>query len=186
MIVLGFDISSSVIGWASLSLSSEGEVSLLDYGCIKPPPSKSGTLSFRLSAAYDDIKCIISKVSPDVISIEAYANKFTKGRSSAHTIMILSVFNEIVSFCSYREFGISTKSYPVVSIRSALSKFFNKKLVSKDDTFIFIKNMFPSFRPKINRAGNIKKESYDESDAIAVALTYIIKEVLNVEDNINK
>lgn len=186
MIVLGFDISSSVIGWASLSVNSSGSVKLLEYGSIKPPSAKSGTLSFRLSAAYDGVKAIIEKVSPDVISIEAYANKFTRGRSSAHTIMILSVFNEVVSLCSYREFGLGTSSYPVVSIRSSLSKFYNEKIISKEDTFIFVRKRFPGFVVRLNRAKNIRKESYDESDAIAVALTYIIKEVSYVKNNINE
>ena len=175
MIVLGLDISSSTIGWAALK-SDCGGVSLHDYGHIKPPGSKKGSLVFRLNGAYDDMRSLFLKINPDVVAIEAYANKFPRGRSSAHTIIILSTFNEAISLCCYRAIGIEPEKYTVSSIRSSLSKFYNEKIASKDDVFMLMSKKFDSFNVIQNRNGLPRKECYDESDAMAVALTNLIKE----------
>ena len=172
--VLGMDISSSTIGWALLSRGDEP--SLLDCGYIKPPKSKSGSIASRISVTYDMIVDLLENKGPDDISVESYANKFTAGRSTARTIIVLSVFNEVVSMACLRATGIETKKYAVSTVRSSLSKMAGRKITSKDETFEFICEYFPNFQTRENRNGNIAKECFDEADAIAVALTYIYKE----------
>jgi len=171
--ILGLDISSSTIGWAVIE--SEEKFCLKEYGHIKPSRKLKGTE--KLSDAYDKIKKLIKEVNPDIICVEKYASKFSRGRSSANTIIVLSTYNEMVSLCSFREFGIHTTAYAPVSIRSEMSKHFDKKIKSKDDAFDFVKNNIENFKTTLNRVNNIKKECYDESDAVCVALCYHIKKL---------
>ncbi len=179
--ILGLDISSSTIGWALVSYKDEGKPSVISYGHIKPPGSNKGSLTYRISCAYNQIEDLLHSLGDiDAVAIEAYANKFTKGRSSARTIIVLSVFNELVSLACFKTLNIEPKKYAVVTIRSCLSKFFNKKIESKDDAFLSIEKYFDEFNTRLNRKGSIKKECYDESDAIAVSIAYIHKEILNV------
>ena len=176
--ILGLDISSSTIGWAVLVDSSD-KITLESYGHIKPPPSKSGSLTHRINSAFDSVSLLLSDLDPDFVAIEAYANKFTSGRSSARTIMVLSVFNELSALACLRALNYEPKRYNVLSIRSIISKFYNTKIVSKDETFDFIRSKFNNFSILKNRNDNIKKECYDEADAIAVALSHIISEDKN-------
>lgn len=173
--VLGLDISSSTIGWALIEYDSK-EYKLKEYGHIKPPKKKNYSDSERLSKTYTLIKDLIQKLSPDSIAVEKYASKFSSGRSTARTIIILSVYNEIVSLCSFREFGKETDKYAPVTIRSQISKYFDEELKSKDDAFEFVCNKVENFEKKLNKVSNIKKESYDEADAVCVALCHFIKE----------
>jgi Holliday junction resolvasome RuvABC endonuclease subunit len=176
--VLGLDISSSTIGWSLIEFDDK-VVKLSDYGYIKPPNSKKGSLSYRLDEARKEIEGLILKKNPDFVAVEDYAKKFTKGRSSAHTIIVLSVFNEMCCLSAYRLIGKDVYRYPVATVRSTLGKHFGIKIVSKDDIFPVIVSKCKKFVPKINRVGNIKKESGDEADSIAVALTFILKEFDN-------
>lgn len=177
--VLGLDISSSTIGWALLT-ADKGSVSLSSYGNIKPPSSKKGSLAYRAHLASIEVTQLIREVSPEIVVIEAYANKFPTGRSTARTIIVLSVFNEVVSIASLKEMGQDPVRYPVVTIRSQISKAYGEKISSKEECFEFICKRFKNFSIRKNRAGNISKEVYDEADAIAASLTYCIKENIGV------
>ena len=173
--VIGLDISSSTIGWALLSFDDSKNIRLDDYGHIKPPASSKGTLSYRVSSAYDLCKNLLVNINPDYVAVEAYANKFSHGRSSARTIIVLSVFNEMICMASLRALEKEPFRYAVSTIRSSISNFLDKKMVSKDDNLDLIKGYFNNFKVSLNRNNKIKKESYDEADAISVALCHIIK-----------
>tara|TARA_B100001094_G_scaffold333399_1_gene411491 strand:- start:15095 stop:15664 length:570 start_codon:yes stop_codon:yes gene_type:complete len=173
--VIGLDISSSTVGWAVLAYD-KNNYKLEEYGHIKPLKSNKGSLSVRAADYLDKITNFLPKKSPDSVAIEAYANKFSKGRSSARTIIVLSVFNEITSVGSIKSIGIEPDSYAVSTIRSILSKIAGNKISSKEEAFDFILNHFDDFKIRKKRTGNIKDECFDEADAIAVALTHIYKE----------
>jgi Holliday junction resolvasome RuvABC endonuclease subunit len=175
--ILGLDVSSSTIGWAILGYEEE-HVTLEASGHIKPPPSKSGSLTYRLNEAFEKVNELFEELQPDDVAIEAYANKFASGRSSANTIIVLSVFNELSALACLRMLGYESHRYTVSSIRSKISKHYNKKIVSKDDMFNFIIENFKDFSIIKNRNNAIRKECYDETDAIAVALSHIISEYL--------
>ena len=172
--VLGLDISSTTIGWAMISYDKEN-YSLESYGHIKPSKNKKYSKIEKLSMTYDMVKEVVHKLNPDEIAIEQYASKFSSGRSTARTIIVLSTYNEALSLCCYREFGKIPFRYAPVTIRSSISKYFDKKIKSKDDAFEFVCNNVSNFKTKTNRLLNIKKESYDEADAICVALCHFIK-----------
>ena len=173
--ILGLDISSSTIGWSILEYDDK-QIILKEYGHIKPPKSSKGSLTFRVSAAYDEVYDFLKKKKPDAVASEAYANKFPRGRSTARTIIVLSVFNELVSMACLKGLSYEPEKYAVMTIRSMLSKLAGYKITSKEDCFEFIRKNFSNFSLRNNRNGKIAKECYDESDAIAVALTYILKE----------
>jgi len=173
--LISLDISSSTVGWALFSFSKD-EFSLIEYGHIKPEKSSKGSLAYRAANYLDKISEFLIQKNPDCVAIEAYANKFPKGKSSARTIIVLSLFNETTSMASIKSIGVEPKSYPVMTIRSCLSSFSGSKITSKEDCFNFIKNNFKNFNLKYKKTGKIKDECYDEADAIAVGLTHIIKE----------
>jgi Holliday junction resolvasome RuvABC endonuclease subunit len=173
--ILGLDISSSTIGWSILEYNDK-QIILKEYGYIKPPNSSKGSLTFRVSAAYDEVYKFLKSKKPDAVASEAYANKFPRGKSTARTIIVLSVFNELISMACLKSLKYEPEKYAVMTIRSMLSKFAGYKISSKEECFEFIKKYFSNYSLRNNRNGKIAKECYDEADAIAVALTYILKE----------
>lgn len=181
--VLGLDISSSTIGYALLQYDDLLNINLIEYGFIKPPKSTKGSLAFRANEAVKKCNALMSKMLPTSVAIEAYANKFSAGRSTANTIITLSVMNEAVSIGCINTMGIDPIKYPVVTIRSVLSKHLSMQIVSKDDVYPAICNSFKSFLAPTNRRGLPAKEAGDIADAIAVALTHIIKEGSNGKAN---
>ena len=122
-----------------------------------------------------EITKLIQDVNPDFFAVESYANKFSKGRSTARTIIVLSFFNELTSMACLKTLGYEPEKYAVVTIRSSLSKLFGSKIISKEDSFEYIKNNINGFVANKNRNGRISKEAFDEADAIAVALTFFQK-----------
>lgn len=173
--VLSLDISSSTIGWALIEYNKE-EINLLEYGYIKPPKKKRGSLSLRLSKTVDMITELIADTHPDEVAVEDYARKFSKGRSTANTIIILSTFNETVCLTAFRIMSKDVFRYPVATIRSHVGKLFETKIVSKDDVFPEIVKKSKIFKVELNRNNNTKKESGDVADAIACGLTHALKE----------
>ena len=171
--VIGLDISSSVIGYGIIEFD-ESTISLVKYGHIKPPSSDKGSLAYRGLEASKDVRDLLKKESPDAVAVEMYANRFSAGRSSARTIIVLSFFNELMSLTCLDSIGIETDRYTVANIRSTISKYLKNKSISKDQIFEVIKLTFPNFKPRINKNGNIGTESFDQADAIAVAFCHAI------------
>lgn len=171
--VLSLDISSSVIGWSLIEFDSSKEI-LKSYGHIKP--KKTTHIEEKLQYTKKEIIKLIADTNPDCFAVESYANKFSKGRSTARTIMVLSVFNEFINYLIYNETGKISSRYPVVTIRSQISKMLGKKIVSKDEVFENVKDYFKNYKIVYNRNNKVRKECYDEIDSIAVGLCFINKE----------
>ena len=172
--VLGLDISSNTIGYAIIEYN-DNSMSLIKTGHIKPPPSSKGSLTFRAMKASEKIRELLEKENPDHVAVESYASRFTAGRSTARTIIVLSFFNELTSLICLQTLKFETDKYPVTSIRSTISKHLNIKSVSKDDVFNLMRSTFPNFKVGLNKVGNISKEYFDQADAIAVAYCHAIK-----------
>lgn len=169
---LSLDISSTTIGWALMG-NSEDKITVLEHGHIKPP--KEGlSLANRALKSQPLIRDLIRKYNPDKISVEDYVTKFSKGRSTARTIVVLSVFNEAMTMVCIEETKVDPDRLAVISIRSLISKSFGLKITSKEECFEFIKEI-PSFTVKTNKKQNIKKETFDEADAVAVGIATIIR-----------
>lgn len=164
MICLGLDISSSTIGY---TVCTDGV--LTAQGRHKPLKTKHKkkilTIAERLSETYKSIFDIVGKISPDEIVIEDYARKFSQGKSSAATIIILSCFNEVVSMACIDSIGVIPKKYPVSSIRKTMGL---SGKVEKEDVLEKILEIYPNFKVCKNRVGGTQKETFDEADSLAV------------------
>lgn len=161
-------------------ISAQRDVTLSLMGYIKPLPARKGkntySVSRRLSATYDAVEKLLDMVQPTTVAVEDYARRFSQGRSSAQTIILLSVWNETCSLVAFRKIGKDTFKYPVVSIRAEIGRHFGVKIVSKDDIFPEIVKNCKRFAPEKNRSGNVKTESGDVADSIAVGITHIVRE----------
>lgn len=175
--LLALDISSSTIGYAYFEYDDQA-ASLLDYGYYKPPSKvkAKGVLPHRLDKALQGFDKLLKKYNPTEIAIEDYAKQFSKGRSTAQTIIMLSVFNELISLAAYQSLGKEAFKYPVTTIRSVIGKHFGEKIVSKDEVYPVIVKHCVSFIPAQNRKNKDAKEAGDVADAISCGMTHIIKQ----------
>lgn len=176
MLILGLDISSATIGWSVLEVVDD-KYSLKSFGHIKPISKKKSddNFCFRLNYAFDAITELVRKEKPDVVAIEDYAKKFSAGRSSANTILILSSFNEVCGLAVFRESKITPVRIPVTTLRKIVKNEFNCNIDDKPDVLAFCQKTFNNFLTQNNRAGNIKKEAFDEADSIIVSLGYYLE-----------
>jgi len=173
MKTLSLDISSSTIGWSLLILNKENNLELKKYGYIKP--TKKGTLAERAIDAVEKYKKILDDTKPDEVIVEDYANKFSKGKSTARTIIVLAVFNETIKIATIEHVKIIPVSYPVTTIRSVVKKHYGFEIKDKEQVMDFCKSNFENYKSVLNRNDNIKKECYDECDAIVVGVCHYIK-----------
>tara|TARA_B100000579_G_C22832476_1_gene856790 strand:+ start:2077 stop:2616 length:540 start_codon:yes stop_codon:yes gene_type:complete len=170
--VLSFDISSSVIGWSKISFD-ENSIELINYGFFKPIKSK--IIEERLLFVEKEIAKLCEENNSDFYAVESYANKFPKGRSTANTIRVLSVFNEVVNLSIYKSTGVVAHRFAVSTIRSSVGKNYGTKIVSKDDTFNLLKNVFKNYKVVYNRNNKVSKECYDIVDSFAVGVCFSYK-----------
>jgi len=177
MLTLGLDISSATIGWALLS-EIDSNISLISYGHLKPPNKKDAGANptSRIDFAFNEVKKLIDIHNPDTVAIEDYAKKFSRGKSNINTILLLAAFNEASGLSCYRAMNKEPVRISVNSLRSVVEKKFGESIGGKEEVLKFCKKIFTNFNTKLNRAGNIKIECYDEADAIIVAVGYFITE----------
>lgn len=163
--IIGFDISSTTIGYA---VFTDGEIT--GQGYVSPPPKKFGSLCLRLYETLKEINEVLTKEKPDLAIVEEYAQRFTKGRSSAHTIKMLAVFNEMITLACYTHMKKEPIRYMPATIRKTLGL---KSPVEKIDVLNRVIELHPNFKTKLNRIKNIRKENYDEADAAATVIHYL-------------
>jgi len=183
--ILSLDISSSTIGW-SLFRINDNKIILDKFGHIKPPSKaaaekKSLGLSYRLSEISKSAKELLKKTDPDTVVVEDYAKRFSRGRSSANTIIILATVNEVISLECFNKLGKEVFRMPVSRIRKILKDKYKEQSLDKDENLLLMNGLFGSFSTKLNRAGNIKKECYDEADALAAGLAFCIDRLKDKE-----
>jgi len=170
--VLGFDISSSCIGYSVLDIDDDKNISLVKAGFLKP--IKKGSLIERIVDTRDHVKNIIETYQPNYIGIEDII-QFMQGKSSAKTIIMLTTFNRMVCLCAFDYLKHSPELFNVMSIRHGLKM--QKNLPKKEDMpELVAKHLnitFPyEWTAKGKKKGAIKVESYDIADGIAVSLYY--------------
>lgn len=177
MIVLGLDISSATIGWSVLLKNSSG-ITLVDYGHLKPPSKKKAgdSPTTRINFAYDQMQKLVKKYKPDTVAIEDYAKKFSRGKSSINTILVLAAFNEACGLSCFRATGKEPVRMPVRTLRSLVEKEYKESIKDKDEVMTFCQKIFLNFKTQLNRAGKIKEECYDETDSIIVALGFLLEQ----------
>jgi crossover junction endodeoxyribonuclease RuvC len=170
--ILGFDISSTTTAYCVFQIDNKNIIKI-EHGFFKP--KKDGSIFERLLKLEENINNILDKYKPDEIAIEDIA-QFMQGKSTANTIITLALFNRIVGLTCHKK-NLSPTLYNVLRIRHAIKT--NKKPPKKEEIPEVLENKLNIKFPYLyDKKGNIKKESYDISDAFAVCLTHAIKSKL--------
>lgn len=169
--VLGLDCSSSTVGWGLLTIEEEPQ--LLAFGNFQPPKAKFPLMD-RLNFCYNKTKEICEEFKPTIAAVEDIFI-FFKGGSKAQTITILTAFNRVISLSAFRNTS-ELKLYTVHEIRKAIKE---KLLLEKNPEKELIPDLIQEylsegFKPELNKKGFSKKESFDESDGIAVAWAHVL------------
>jgi Holliday junction resolvasome RuvABC endonuclease subunit len=167
--VLGFDVSSTTIGYCVLEVDeAAGKIDFTYANYLKP--IKKGTIIERIVDTRNKIQLIIDQVKPDYIGIEDII-QFMQGKSTAKTIITLTTFNRMIGLLSHDYLQKSPELFSVMTIRHGLKV--GKVLPKKEDMpDLVAKHLGITFPYEMNKKGNIKVESYDMADGVAVALYY--------------
>lgn len=172
MKIMGFDCSSTTVGWGVIEYDAEFNIVNIASGWFKP--SKTGTIFERLDLVRKEINNLLQTHQPTLIAIEDIV-KFMAGKSSAQTIITLSVFNRTIGMSCYDFLGKSPELLSVMTIRHKIKS--GKVIPKKDEVPACLEKILNiSFNWTYNKKGNIKEESYDEADGLAVATTRFLQE----------
>ena len=169
MRVLGFDVSSTTIGYCVLDVDlTYNTITFVSASYLKPV--KKGSIIERIVDTRNKIQKIISDTEPDLIAIEDII-QFMKGASTAKTIIMLTTFNRMIGLAAYDYAGKVPELFSVMSIRHGLKT--SKDLPKKEDMpELVAKHLGIKFPYEINKKGKVKVESFDMADGVAVALYY--------------
>jgi len=162
---MGFDCSSTTIGWSVLEVDGYN-ITYLDSGYIKP--LKKGNIIERIANARASIQLLINKQQPDEIAIEEII-QFMAGKSTAKTIIMLTTFNRMIGLVAYDYLQTTPYFHNVMSIRHGLK--LNNIVPKKEDIpNLVAQHLNISFPWAHNKKNKPIVENYDRADGIAVAL----------------
>ena len=168
--ILGFDVSSTTIGYCVLEIDDQNEINFVYANYLKP--IKTGSIIERIVDTRDKIQAVIDQVKPDEIGIEDII-QFMQGKSTAKTIIMLTTFNRMIGLCAYDYLKRSPELFSVMTIRHGLK--IDKVLPKKEDMpELVAQHLRITFPWETNKKGKIKVENYDKADGIAVALYYAL------------
>jgi len=171
MRVMGFDVSSSTIGWGLFNIDKKNNIKLLTSGFFKP--AKNGNLFENLRALQEEINQLLKQHSPDQVSIEDIV-QFLPRQSSANTIIKLAIYNRIVGLTVFNYLGKPPELCSVLAIRHGLKQ--TKDLPTKDQIPALVESLLKIKIPKqLKKTGSLKEEFYDQADGIACGLFYCYK-----------
>lgn len=165
--ILGLDISTSVIGMCAISL--DDKLHNLSFLNLK----REKNLYEKAYAFRDEIlkyKGIITE-----ISIEDAFVKYKPGKSSAETVALLGKFNGMCSLMSYITMGVVPVHYNVNSARKLVFPDikFPRGYSRKEIIHHNVSKLWPEIEWPIGpRSGKYIKQCYDMSDAAVMALTH--------------
>jgi len=164
--ILGFDVSSSTIGYCVLTVDDNNNIKFVSCAYLKP--IKKGTILERVADTRDKIKKLIETIKPDQIAIEDII-MFIRGKSTANTIITLATFNRMIGLISLDYLKKCPEMHGVLAIRHGLklTPDFPAKEEMPEIVATHLKITFPW---EYNKKGKVKVESYDKADGIAVAL----------------
>ena len=183
--VLGFDVSSSCIGYCHLEIDDNNKIKFISCNYLKP--IKKGNIIERVVHTRNKINDIIENVKPDYIGIEDII-QFMRGHSTAKTIIMLTTFNRMIGLASYDFLKKSPELFNVMSIRHFIKKQANlKSLPQKEELPKILESLLNiKFPWEFNKNGKAKTENYDKSDAICCAYYYATQITSNIKDKKSK
>ena len=166
MIVLGFDISTTVAGWA---FSEDGKI--LDAGFINISKLETNKDKSFLVISEIEKRPIFNQI--DHINMEAALSGFSGGMTSRQDIIKLSRFNAVFEYIIGERWN---KPVNLLNVNTARKKVFGKASVKGMKPKEYVAAMIPSVVPNVddftalNKIGNVDKKMGDVWDAMVIAL----------------
>lgn len=171
--ILGFDCSSTTVGWGLIEF--DDQFNIVDVKCGHFKPSKKGTIFEKLELVKLEINKLLFLHQPDHVAIEDII-KFMGKKSSAQAIITLAIFNRTIGMTCYDFMKkVSPEMLAVMTIRSKIKEP-GKDIPTKQEVPGRLEKIlnykFPYLlNPKTQK---IREESYDRADGLAVATASFI------------
>lgn len=173
MRIMGFDVSSSTVGWAVLDVTKQG-IKYHQSGWFKP--SKKGHVFANLTDLQTQILTLLQHHRPDKIAIEDLVQYMPK-MSSAATIIKLAIYNRLVGLTAFEFLQAPPELYSVMAIRHGIK--LNKQLPAKEDIPVLVEQRLQiKLTTQFKKTGSVRPEKFDEADAIACALFCALKQTI--------
>ncbi|HJR64529.1 MAG TPA: crossover junction endodeoxyribonuclease RuvC [Gemmatimonadaceae bacterium] len=112
MIVLGIDPGTAATGYGIVSGEPFGALSLVECGVIRTDPRQP--LPLRLREIYDDVRALIARHGPDVLSIEDVFYS-----RNVRTTVVLGHARGVVLLAA-EQAGLEIHEYPPAEIKKAV------------------------------------------------------------------
>lgn len=177
--VLGLDCSSSVLGFGLIDIDTK---ELVAYGYYNLATSQYDILQ-RLDYLYKIIQSLCEEFTPQTVVIEEII-KFMKGRSSASTVISLASFNRTAALSAYHSIG-NVEFLNVNTIRKVIKNACGlKDKIDKEDMPDIIKTyLYNDLKYYKKRTTGWTDQTYDQSDGIAVAWSYVLENYADYTKN---
>lgn len=178
-VAFALDVSTSVIGWSILPVTSQIGTYPISRGHIDLRKNKGGYWSKVDQMETELTTVIVTLKSQHVIQrlfIEDPVERFRNGLSSAHTIALLARFNALVSQHARRSLSLDPLYIDATAARKVigvplLSKKKSGGIDQKQQTFNYLsKNVFLNEVWPLNRNGKIQPWCFDEVDSYVICL----------------
>ena len=163
--ILGLDISTSITGYTVLK--EDGSIMEIGHWDTKNKNHFSN-LFVKSVFVKKELSDLSERYPIDDIFIEPALNMFMMGKSSSHTISILTKFNGIVSWLCYEEFGIVPEYIPAISARKKCGITIKRGEKAKEQVMRFLLDKEPGFSVEWTKHGNPKPYCYDEADSLII------------------
>jgi Holliday junction resolvasome RuvABC endonuclease subunit len=161
--LLGLDISSSIIGYTVLDENGE----LLENECIRLERFKD--FFVKVKNTKNKLQEIAKKYKIDHVYIEESLQAFTAGKSSAMTIQALSKINGTVSWLCYEMFDITPEYISAGTARKFCKIKVPKGEKAKPVVLSFVVDNEPKFMLEFTAKGNPVPGSFDKADSYVIA-----------------
>ena len=164
--ILGLDVSTSITGFAVID---DCKILLSGFWDTRNK-RKFPCLYTKAQFLKQGLSEIREKYNITNVFIEQSLQSFRSGFSSAQTISTLSRFNGIISWMCYETYNIEPQLIAATSARKNAGLTIRRGENAKQKVFEFVLDKYPQVKVEYTKHGNPKPGSYDETDAIIIAL----------------
>lgn len=163
--ILGLDISTSITGVTIVS--KDNEILLNEAWDLR----KYKNFFDKANFVNEQITKLAKEARFDIrnIFIEQSLQSFRSGFSSAKTLSTLSRFNGVVSWMTYKEFGIEPQYIAATSARKLCGIKVPRGIKAKQFVMNYLIENEPNFAIEYTKFGNPKPEYYDRADSLVIA-----------------
>jgi len=166
---MGLDVSSTTVG---LSIIKDEPLTLVHTEFFKPPKKVHIFKQLEQTKLYVLKK--LKQYKPDQIVIEDII-EYIQGGSGSKTTIKLAIFNRTIGLAIFEELGEPPILLNVNTARKLIKPEGYSGRLTKEDVPQALEVLFDQPFPFLyNKKGNIKKESYDMADSVAIAVAHVL------------